>query len=187
MVKEMILASASPRRAALLKQIGLSFRSIRSPYQEPPLKVEKTVGENALGKAEKVFLLYPHSLILGADTAVICDGIIMGKPRDTSDAVRMLNMLSGKEHRVLTAVALMEEGRTKVEQEETRVFFREIEQEEIDAYVASREPWDKAGGYGIQEKGAVFVKRIEGCYFNVVGLPIALLVKMLKDYNRSIW
>ncbi len=186
-MEEIILASASPRRAALLKQIGLSFRSVRSPYQESPVKVEKMVGENALAKAEKVFLLYPHSLILGADTAVICEEIIMGKPRDTSDAVKMLNMLNGKEHRVITAVALMEKGRARVEQEETRVFFREIEEEEIYSYAASGEPWDKAGGYGIQEKGAVFVKRIEGCYFNVVGLPIALLVKMLKEYNWPIW
>jgi len=186
-VEEIILASASPRRALLLRQIGLSFRPVKSPYQEPPLREENMVKEVALAKAEAVFLLYPGSLVLGADTAVVCEGTILGKPRNAYEAANMLTLLSGKTHRVITAVALVEKDRKRVEQEETKVFFREIDEDEIIAYAASQEPYDKAAGYGIQEKGAVFVKRLEGCYFNVVGLPIALLVKMLKESNRSIW
>lgn len=186
-MKDLILASASPRRASLLRQIGLRFHTLKSPLQEPPVEVESMVEEVALAKAREVYSLYPGSLVLGADTIVICEGKVLGKPHDAPEAAKMLTMLSGKVHRVITAVALVEEGRESVAQEETLVFFREIGEEEIRTYVASGEPYDKAGGYGIQETGAVFVRRIEGCYFNVVGLPLALFVKMFQQHGCSIW
>ncbi len=183
----MILASASPRRAELLRQVGIPFLAHPASYREPAIENLEMVQENALGKAREIAAAYPQRIVLGADTVVICAGRFLGKPRDPREAQQMLRELSGREHLVITAMALLWEGRMLTRREETRVWLRELETPEIAAYVASGEPLDKAGAYGIQGRAAVFVERLEGCYFNVVGLPLALLARLLKEWGISIW
>jgi septum formation protein len=181
-----VLASASPRRADLLAQIGIPFEVIPSDVREDltlPLEPERHVLVLARLKAEDVARKRPGSLVLGADTIVVREGTILGKPVDAADACRMLRLLSGRWHEVMTGVALRQEkgGKKREAVEVTRVKFRDLGEEEIREYVATGEPLDKAGAYGIQGKGAVLVERIEGCYFNVVGLPLARLTALLGD------
>jgi septum formation protein len=184
---QLILASASPRRADLLKQIGIEFRVVKSCYHEPAIHDESQAESIALAKARSVRSKYPDDLILGADTVVICAGKALGKPRDEQEAREMLMLLSGQAHKVVTGVALVQGAREISAREETLVWMRQIEKEEIDAYVASGEPFDKAGSYAAQGKGAVFVQKVEGCFFNVVGLPLARTVALLKEWDFSIW
>jgi septum formation protein len=127
-------------------------------------------------------------IIIGADTIVVLDDAILGKPADAEDAGRMLSLLSGRMHRVLTGLAVVDaaSGREMTRLSETKVWFRDLLPEELAAYVASGEPLDKAGAYGIQEKGALLVSRIEGCYFNVVGLPLSLLGEMLREFGVAL-
>lgn len=186
-MKELILASASPRRAALLRQIGLDFQVVASDYQEPPVNDEDQVEFLALNKARSVAARYPHAIILGADTIVICRGKILGKPRDEQEAREMLMLLSGETHRVITGVALVQGTREVSTREETRVWMRPLEIDEIEAYIASGEPFDKAGSYAVQGKGALFVERVEGCFFNVVGLPLARTASLLKAWGFPLW
>lgn len=181
---ELILASSSPRRADLLRQIGINFRIVKSDYAEPKIINENQVEEVALAKARSVGLRYPNELILGADTIVICSGKILGKPTDEQEARAMLQILSGKVHKVVTGVAFVKGGMELTSREETLVWMREIEEEEISAYAASDEPYDKAV-YAIQGKGAIFVQKIEGCFFNVVGLPLFKVSNILKGWNFS--
>ncbi len=189
---ELILASNSPRRAELLKQIGLDFKIIPSFYSEKnqlfgdPLLLVK---EHALNKARQVAETISSGLIIGADTVVFLEGRMMGKPSGSDEAVKMLSNLSDKTHQVFTGIALIDVStrEQKVDYEMTEVKFRSLDKNEIRAYVATKEPFDKAGGYGIQGKGAVLVEEIKGCYFNVVGLPIAKLVMMLQGFGVSIW
>ena len=145
------------------------------------------VEQLALAKAKCVQQRHPGSLILGADTAVVCGNEVFGKPASREEAAAMLTALSGRPHRVLTGVALLRGSTALTAKEETVVFMRSLEQEEIDAYISSGEPMDKAGAYGIQGRGAVFVERIEGCYFNVVGLPLARLALMLRALGLPLW
>ena len=181
----LILASSSPRRAELLRQVGLEFLVRKPPVEEDlgrgePLTAQlKTL---ALRKAQAVAQQEGGGLVIGADTVVVNGSEVMGKPRSEEEAAAMLSRLSGRAHLVLTAVAVVnaDNGDCLVELEETKVHFRSLDQEEIAAYVHSGEPLDKAGAYGIQGRGAVLVERIEGCYFNVVGLPIPRLAMMLK-------
>jgi septum formation protein len=189
---ELILASNSPRRAELLKQIGLDFKIIPSLYSEeiqllgdPSLLVK----EHALNKAKQVARTASSGLVIGADTVVFLEGQMMGKPSGTDEAVKMLSDLSGKVHQVFTGVALVEVStwKLKVDCEMTEVKFRFLNGNEIEAYVTTKEPFDKAGAYGIQGKGAVLVEGIKGCYFNVVGLPIVKLVTMLQEFGVSVW
>ncbi|HEY1647268.1 MAG TPA: Maf family protein [Terracidiphilus sp.] len=189
----LILASASPRRRELLTQAGFSFEVHPAHIPEDPLPDEDPIAyvtRLAREKAEVVFKKLsgedathggPHALaVLGADTTVTLDGHILGKPADAADAVRMLRLLSGRSHRVVTGVALATARGIEVAAEVTGVRFLTLSQEEIEAYVATGEPMDKAGAYAIQGRASRWIPRIEGCYFNVVGLPLALVSTLLE-------
>ena len=190
----LILASASPRRAALLSQIGLTFEVHPSDVVEPPLNMysnkpaSEITRELALLKAKAVAEDHKEGVVIGADTLVSLDGELLGKPTDDADALRMLTPLSGTHHEVVTGVVLIDAatGQHSVWSETTQVYFRELSRTEITAYIASGEPSDKAGAYGIQGRGAAFVRRIEGCYFNVVGLPLASLVEHLSIFQSNV-
>lgn len=141
--------------------------------------------ENARRKARAAAEKYSSGIIIGADTVVSVDGVPLGKPKDATDARRMLKMLSGRQHRVFTGLAVIDAatGREESAAEGTDVCFAELSEEEIAAYVATGEPMDKAGAYGIQGRGGIYIYKINGCYNNVVGLPTALLYKMLKSFG----
>ena len=184
-MKELILASASPRRAALLEIVGIPLRIVESRISErgelpaEPAAFAVTLSER---KARQVAEQVKGGPVLGADTIVVLDGTILGKPRNASHAEQMLHWLSGRPHEVITGLTLIsaDGGEQISAHESTRVFFRTLNAEEISEYVRTGEPMDKAGAYGIQGKGALLVERIEGCYYNVVGLPLVRLMKMLK-------
>ena len=189
----LILASASPRRSALLSQIGLTFEIHPSDVVEPPHEVyanrsasEVTQALAAL-KATAVTQHYNRGLIIGADTLVSLADELFGKPTDDADALGMLSRLSGTRHEVVTGVALIDAatGQNTVWSETTHVYFRQLHATEIAAYIESGEASDKAGAYGIQGRGGAFVRRIEGCYFNVVGLPLASLVEHLSHFQSK--
>jgi septum formation protein len=179
----LLLASASPRRKELLHRLGLKFKVIPSQVEEndvPGLPQEKA-RTWALLKAEAV--VSRHSgIIIGADTIVVLEGRVLGKPRDEQEAKQMLGQLSGNTHTVITGLALINtRSHLRIlESVESKVSFRPLSDEEIDTYIATREPMDKAGAYGIQERGAGFVTRVQGCYTNVVGLPVSCLLKSLE-------
>ena len=189
-IPRLVLASASPRRSALLSQIGLTFEVRPSDIVEPPHNIHSNnpaseVTQNlALLKAAAVAQHFDDAIIIGADTLVSLDGKLLGKPANDADAFSMLTHLSGTSHEVVTGVALIDARteHTTVWSETTQVYFRELHSNEITAYIASGETSDKAGAYGIQGRGAAFVRRIEGCYFNVVGLPLAGLVERLSNF-----
>lgn len=190
-MKDIILASASPRREALLKQIGLSFSVIPADIDEnhfPENEAEALVQQLALSKARSVSAHLQEGLVIGADTVVVQDGVILGKPSGREEAYRMLSSLNGRDHEVMTGLALVDtaSGKADVGLEKTRVFFRSLSPEELYDYIDSGECFDKAGGYGIQGLGAVLVKRIEGCYYNVVGLPLTRLTMMLKKWDIKV-
>lgn len=175
-MKHIILASASPRRKEILELADLKFDVMPSDAQEITTKTapNEVVMELASIKAKDIYKKSEkQSMIVGADTVVAYQGQILGKPTDEADAKRMLTMLSGQTHEVYTGVCIIEEGKTKTFYEETKVTFYEISDEQIDHYIKTGEPMDKAGSYGIQGKAAVFIKGIEGDYYNVVGFPIA--------------
>ncbi|MHB1127734.1 MAG: Maf family protein [Bacillota bacterium] len=182
-----VLASASPRRQHLLAQLGLDFQVMVSNVEEKTRCQQPTgmVKELALAKATSIAGGLARGLVIGADTIVVLGGQVLGKPSSPSDAAKMLSKLSGCTHHVVTGVAVVdvETLRALVEAEITSVSFRDLSEEEIAGYVASGEPMDKAGGYGIQGLGAVLVKEIHGCYFNVVGLPLARLAQILKLFG----
>lgn len=175
-MKHIILASASPRRKEILELADLKFDIMPSNAQEITTKTapNEVVMELASIKAKDIYeKSEKQSMIVGADTVVAYQGQILGKPTDEADAKRMLTMLSGQTHEVYTGVYVIEDGKTKTFYEETKVTFYEISDEQIDHYIKTGEPMDKAGSYGIQGKAAVFIKGIEGDYYNVVGFPIA--------------
>jgi septum formation protein len=175
-MKHIILASASPRRKEILELADLKFDVMPSDAQEITTKTapNEVVMELASIKAKDIYKKSEkQSMIVGADTVVAYQGQILGKPTDEADAKRMLTMLSGQTHEVYTGVCVIEDGKTKTFYEETKVTFYEISDEQIDYYIKTGEPMDKAGSYGIQGKAAVFIKGIEGDYYNVVGFPIA--------------
>jgi nucleoside triphosphate pyrophosphatase len=184
----LVLASASPRRRELLAQAGYSFSVHPADVPEDPLPGEEPIAyvtRLAREKAEAVFRQYPpqdaNSLqVLGADTTVTIDSQILAKPENPADAARMLRMLSGRSHHVITGVAVVTRNLTQVAAEVTAVRFLSLSDEEIASYVASGEPMDKAGAYAIQGRAAQWIPRIEGCYFNVVGLPLALVTALLE-------
>lgn len=186
----MILASSSPRRKELLTQIGVRFKVAVEPVDETPLQGESPaayVSRLALAKARAVSQKYPASVVLGADTTVVLHDAILAKPDDEAHAFRMLSQLSGQTHQVLTAVALVQGGVQRVECVATNVQFRPLTEAEIRTYVATGEPLDKAGAYGIQGKGAVLVAFIQGSYSNVVGLPLTETSALLNEFNVPIW
>ena len=175
-MKHIILASASPRRKEILELADLKFDVMPSDAQEITTKTapNEVVMELASIKAKDIYKKSEkQSMVVGADTVVAYQGQILGKPADEADAKRMLTMLSGQTHEVYTGVCVIEDGKTKTFYEETKVTFYEISDEQIDRYIKTGEPMDKAGSYGIQGKAAVFIKGIEGDHYNVVGFPIA--------------
>jgi septum formation protein len=181
-----VLASGSPRRRELLTQIGLTFDVETADIDETP-----QLGEDAIAyvkrlaehKAAAVFARHPNRsrlIVLGADTTVLCEGRLLGKPADEADAAKMLRLLSGKTHQVITGVALLSATTVEVAAEVTAVQVIALTEKQIADYIASGEPMGKAGAYAIQGRAAKFIPRIEGCYFNVVGLPLARVSTMLE-------
>ena len=198
----MVLASASPRRQELLEAAGIEFDVLPSAVKEQQ-RANETAGrfvrriatEKAL-EVLKRMAAQPPRPVLGADTVVVVDGRTLGKPASPSEAARMLRLLAGKQHRVLTGVCLAypipstptkaEKLRKDVRVASTTVRFAPLSEKEIIEYVATGEPMDKAGAYGIQGRASKFVERIDGCYSNVVGLPLSLVYQMLKDLQRAL-
>ncbi|MGA8668466.1 MAG: Maf family protein [Terracidiphilus sp.] len=191
----LVLASASPRRRELLTQAGFTFQVHPAHIPEDPLPSEDPIAyvvRLARQKAEAVFsditkpgasderASAPPQVVLGADTTVTIDDLILAKPEDPADAARMLRLLSGRTHRVITGIAVVTATHTEVAAEVTGVRFLTLSDEEIAAYIATGEPMDKAGAYAIQGRAARWIPRITGDYFNVVGLPIALVTTMLE-------
>ena len=186
-VSMLVLASQSPRRAEILRRAGIPFVVRAAAVDETPLaheKPEEYVRRLAELKARAVPAA-PGEIVLGADTTVAIDGEVLAKPEDAADARRMLRLLSGRRHEVLTGVCLLSEGRAVCECAATAVWFVPLSDGEIAEYAASGEPMDKAGAYGIQGLASKYVEKIEGCYFNVVGLPVALVYRMLAELERS--
>jgi septum formation protein len=176
-----VLASTSPQRRAILQQLGIAFEVVAPSYEEhdpPDADATALVREHARGKARSVDR---DGLVLGVDTSVVLDGRVYGKPRDEEDAASMLRELAGRAHDVLSGLCLREREWEAVEHERTRVVFRSLGDREVAAYVETREWKSRAGGYAIQGKGASLVERIDGDYLNVVGLPAALLVRLLAE------
>jgi len=188
---KLILASGSPRRAEILRSAGLPFTVLSSAVDETPVPGESAremVQRLALGKAELVSArAVGPAIIIAADTVVTLDGAIMGKPRTTEDARQMLEKLSGRTHSVITGVALIRlPDVERVEfQETTQVQFASLSEEEIVQYLSSGEPFDNAGAYAIQGRAGRYIPRIEGCYYNVVGLPLARLCSALVELGWS--
>jgi septum formation protein len=187
--KKIILASASPRRKELLEKMGLAFEIITSQVEEniengPYSKelVENLALEKALDVSRQV---KTPALIIGADTVVVIDGIILGKPKDKNDAVRILGLLSGRTHTVVTSIAIIDtKTNTKsVESVESKVTFKKLSLKEVEDYIATGEPMDKAGAYGIQGYASSFITSICGCYTNVVGISTYKLSEMLKKFT----
>lgn len=180
---QVILASASPRRLQLLQQIGIDAKVHPAAFEEvsgAAVQADDVVLANARGKCRAVADACGDALpVVAADTVVVLDDRILGKPQDAKEAFAMLSALSGRTHKVLTGVAVCYRGRQAAEVCSTEVVFRSLSSEEIRAYIATGEPLDKAGAYGIQGRGAVFVEKIDGCYNNVVGLPLTRLHLML--------
>lgn len=187
------LASASPRRRELLRQIGVSYRLLPVVVDETPRPDEPPssyVARLALAKARAgVSALGRRRLrpVLGADTAVVVDGAILGKPGDRAEGLAMLTRLSGREHRVFSSVALVTPTRDAVRVQESRVRFRELTQAECAAYWDSGEPLDKAGGYGIQGRAAAFVAELRGSYSGVMGLPLFETAELLREFGIPLW
>lgn len=183
-----VLASASPRRAELLASAGIVFEIVPGDFDETPLPDEDPVAHVlrlAEGKAREVASRVEGRFFIGADTIVLCDREIMGKPRDAEDAKRMLRKLSGKAHQVITGYAVIDKNtyRNKSRTVSTDVVFKKLSDEEINAYVLTGCPMDKAGAYAIQGGAAYMVERINGSYTNVVGLPLCEVVESLRGFG----
>jgi septum formation protein len=193
----LVLASASPRRQELLRNAGIPFMVCPANIHEVPLAGEapRACAERlAREKAHAVLRQQPGKLVLGADTIVIIEGVVLGKPRDEADATRMLRLLSGRTHQVITGVCLaglqlrtenqkLKTGFEDTRSESTLVSMTTLSDEDIVSYIASGEPMDKAGAYAIQGMASRWIPRIDGDYFNVVGLPVALVHKMLQEHG----
>ncbi|MDI3480496.1 MAG: nucleoside triphosphate pyrophosphatase [Tepidanaerobacteraceae bacterium] len=186
--KKLILASASPRRRFLLSQLGIDFTVEPSTEEEnidTSTQPHILAADLAESKAMNVAMRHKDSLVLGADTIVAIDGRILGKPKDSKQAAEMLSLLSGRWHYVYTGLALIdtESGKQIKDYEESRVRFKNLTSREIKNYINTGEPFDKAGAYGIQGKGSLFIEKIEGCYYNIVGLPLFKLNTMLLKFG----
>ena len=189
---KLILASASPRRAELLRQVGIPFDLVIPDICEQiseQLAPEELVCMLARKKAEAAVETVDQGLVLAADTLVYYRGLILGKPVDAEEAGRMLQLISGDRHEVITALYLIDAATGRIESgiSTTKVWIKELTAQEIAAYLATAEPYDKAGAYGIQGRAALFISRIEGCYFNVVGLPLSLLQELLNNMHYTTW
>jgi septum formation protein len=187
-VKTLILASASPRRSELLRWAGLDF-------EIHPGEVDETTGTDesprdyvlrlALAKADKVAAVFPDSWVLSADTSVVAGGQILGKPQSHREARKMLQLLAGRPHQVITGVCLLNKNMriNVLKHVTTRVRFRALTEDDIERYIASGEVWDKAGAYAIQGQGAAMIHEIEGSYTNVIGLPIEEVIEILRHHG----
>jgi len=185
----LVLASASPRRREILERLGFEFEVIPADLEEDQIlseDPEKNVKLLAELKGVEVQRMRPRRTIIAADTIVRLGDVTLGKPRDNAEALEMLRTLSGRKHSVVTGVALIAPpNRRIIEAESTDVFFRDLSDAEINGYMDTSEPFGKAGAYAIQGFASAFVDRIEGCYFNVVGLPVALLFGMFRKLERT--
>jgi septum formation protein len=179
----LVLASGSPRRSQILRQAGIDFVTRPANVDETALAGEQPADYVTRLAREKALAvpLGADEIVLGADTTVVIGREIFGKPRDTADAARMLDRLSGQRHFVMTGICLRSAARLHVDVAETGVWFAHLSPTEIAGYVASGEPMDKAGAYAIQGLASKFIERIEGCYFNVMGLPVALVYRRLRE------
>lgn len=182
-MKEIILASMSPRRKEILTQVGIPFQVVVSHVEEkiadlPPVEV---VQDLARQKAEAVAAEHPKAVVLGADTIVVVDGMILGKPSDRQDAERMIRLIQGRSHEVYTGVAVCDEQGSYTFAEQTKVYIREMEDAEIQEYLESAEPYDKAGSYAVQGLFARYISKLEGDYYNVMGLPACRIYTELKN------
>lgn len=191
---KIILASKSPRRKEILKNLNLEFEIITADTDESSdiTLPEKLVEELSFRKADAVRHLLissgnftDNSVIIGCDTVVAIDNKILGKPKNREDAALMLNMLSGNEHKVISGLTVLKGDKSYIAHEVTKVYFDELSQKEINDYISTGECDDKAGAYGIQGLASKFIKGINGCYFNVVGLPVNLLYRALKEFGIS--
>lgn len=186
--EKLLLASASPRRAEILRAVGWQFETWAANIDETMRageKAEDAVQRLALGKAEAAARQHPNALVLAADTTVVVDSQILEKPEDDADARRMLQLLSGRWHDVLTGVALARGDKRAVAYERTEVRFSEMSAEEIDWYIQSNEPMDKAGAYAIQGRASLFIEEIRGDYWNIVGLPVRLVYKLVREVPKG--
>jgi septum formation protein len=185
--KKLVLASGSPRRAEILKRASWPHEVIVAGIDEslqPDEQAAAYVQRLARSKAQAVAQRLEQGLVLGADTTVVVEGQILGQPEDDADARRMLKLLNGKWHEVLTGVALVRVGgESRVDYETTRVRFAEMSESEIDWYISTGEPFGKAGAYAIQGKASLFIEEIEGDYFNIMGLPIRLVYELATDFH----
>lgn len=180
---KLILASGSPRRSEILQSVGWEFTKAVADIDESEMEgetPEEYVVRLAKGKAEKVAADHPDDIVLGADTTVVLDGQIIGKPVDLADARRMIGLLSGRWHEVLTGVAVVEDGETRAGIQSTKVKFAEMSAAEVDFLAEEGEPMDKAGAYAVQAQAALFIEGIEGDYWNVVGLPVSLVYRLIN-------
>jgi septum formation protein len=179
----LILASASPRRSELLRNAAIRFSVDPAHVLEEPLPQEAPLAyaqRLARDKASAIFARHPDAVILGADTVVVVDQHLLEKPANSEDATRMLRLLSGREHQVITGISVIAGDFERTEAEVTQVYFSKLSDDEIADYVRSGEPMDKAGAYGIQGIASRWIGRIEGCYFNVVGLPMERVYRLLR-------
>jgi len=181
-----VLASQSPRRRELLSMLGLTFEIVTADIDETmddALTVEEAARQVCFRKAEAVAAQCPGKLIVAADTIVVVDGKVLGKPHSEEEAFSMLQSLSGRSHTVMTAFCIYEGGEAETHVEKTDLRFKPLSKEEILAYIATGSPMDKAGAYGIQDGAAVFVESLQGDYYNVMGLPLCALVKRLRAHG----
>ena len=186
-MRGLILASASPRRRELLGGLGLRFETRSADVDETPHPGEEAEAYVVrLAREKAAAVARPGELVLAADTTVVVDGEILGKPLDAEDARRMLRQLAGREHEVLTGIALFEVERTAARADLSRVRMAPLTDEEIDWYVATGEPMDKAGAYGIQGLGSLFVEAVDGNYTNVVGLPVPAVYKLFAELGYDL-
>jgi len=188
---KIVLASASPRRKELLQLIGLNpeiiipdVDEILKPGESPAVFLERVAIAKGIEVYRKKF--FSH-LLISADTVVLLDDELIGKPRNREDAFRMLNRLAGKQHEVLTGISLMCQGETSFGISRTAVYFKELKESEIDFYLDHENFLDKAGAYAIQGRAAVFVERIEGCFFNVMGFPLNLFYRMIMERGFNLY
>lgn len=182
-MRKIVLASGSPRRQELLRYITSEFEIMPSDIEEVASGTPKEqVLKLALDKAGDIAKRRPDDVVIGADTLVAIGGQILGKPKDEQDAAAMLRKLSGNTHCVYTGIAVMAEGKAEIRCVVTQVKFNEMTNDEIEEYIKTGEPMDKAGAYGIQGYGGKFIDRIDGCYFNVMGLPQSIVYDMIKEY-----
>lgn len=190
-MKKIILASASPRRKELLEKIGLEFEVEAGNGQEetsPAIEPHKLVLQNSVKKAESVAANHKNAIVISADTIGVIDNLILGKPHTADEARKMLRQISGRSHLVITGFTVLDTSTRKIVSAtvDTTVYIGELTSQEIDTYVKTGEPLDKAGSYAIQGLGAVIVEKIEGDYYNVMGLPLHALSEALKEFGIKV-